>query len=167
MIGRIWRRWRRGKGGNGGGSTMAPVDQANMRDRRATDRGKWAQPILGTLVTVGFFFVLCFLFMQKDDGTNGMREARLIMLGALQAAFGMVVAYYFGSSKGSSDKDYLLANSTPLPIRSPQSVTTTVTAANPVPPGAPTTTTTVVSGEQPDTSGASEANAPPLPDPQR
>lgn len=130
--------------------------------RRANDHGRFAQPVLGTLVTVGFFFVMWYLFHEPDNGTNGMREARLIMLGALQAAFGMVIAYYFGSSKGSTEKDQLLFNSQPMPFQQPRSITTTV---QPGATGATTTTTTVA--EQPDESGTAEGAAPPMPEPPR
>jgi membrane protein DedA with SNARE-associated domain len=41
------------------------------------------------------------------------QQPLLILLGALAAAFGAVMNFYFGSSQGSKDKNDLLANSTP------------------------------------------------------
>jgi hypothetical protein len=103
-------------------------------------RGQFVQPILAFVVTVGFFSVLIGLLVVPDNGVNGLREARLIMLGALQAAFGGVVAFYFGSSKGSSDKDKLLANMPPpvpaLQLDNPPDPPAPIPPA-PLPPGAP------------------------------
>ena len=63
--------------------------------------------ILSVLITFGFFGVL--LGMMTGDLSISDNSALLIMLGALGAAWGSVVNYFFGSSKGSSDKNQLLA----------------------------------------------------------
>ena len=69
------------------------------------------QGALAFLVMAGFFAILWALLILKGEGT--MRDALLIMVGALGAAFGAVVNFYFGSSSGSQAKDALLAEKVP------------------------------------------------------
>jgi hypothetical protein len=96
------------------------------------------QAALAAAVVAGFFTVLILLFVQSDpEGKNGLREARLIMLGSLTAGFGAVLAYYYGSTSGSDKKTELLAHSTPTP---PEPTTVTTTSDN-------SNTTTVQSNE--------------------
>jgi threonine/homoserine/homoserine lactone efflux protein len=64
--------------------------------------------IAGTII-VGFFAVLAALMQLTLP--EGVREAMLVMLGALTAALTAVISYYFGSSSGSTRKDELLAQS--------------------------------------------------------
>lgn len=64
------------------------------------------------------FFILCGFFaviwaLVSFEGHSNMRDALLIMVGALGAAFGAVVNFYFGSSSGSQSKDQLLAQKEP------------------------------------------------------
>jgi len=63
--------------------------------------------ILAVLITVGFFGIL--IGMLAGWLTAADNQALLIMLGALGAAWGAVVNYFFGSSAGSSEKTRLLA----------------------------------------------------------
>ena len=58
---------------------------------------------LGALITIGFFVILAIMVLDGNYGGD-----LSIVLGALIAAFSMVVSYFFGSSKGSADKDKLL-----------------------------------------------------------
>jgi len=54
--------------------------------------------------------VICVMFGVSVSGLffveppNGARESLLVLIGALAAAFGAVVQYWFGSSSGSADK---------------------------------------------------------------
>jgi hypothetical protein len=65
------------------------------------------QGALAFAVTPGFFVDLYMLMTLETGG--GMRDALLIMVGALGAGFTSVLNYYFGSSSGSQAKDQLMA----------------------------------------------------------
>lgn len=63
---------------------------------------------LAVLLMLGFFAVLGALlygaFIKVTiDGT--LKDVLLVMLGTLGSMVGMVVSYYFGSSRGSAAKD--------------------------------------------------------------
>jgi len=60
------------------------------------------QYALGALIVIGFFFILYIVFKTEMPVSN--KEIGLLVIGALIAKFGDVVAYFYGSSKGSSDK---------------------------------------------------------------
>jgi len=65
---------------------------------------------LAVLVTAGFF-LLCGVLMFKTSAIpEGSREVAFVLFGTLSTAFGGVMQYFFGSSKGSSEKTSLLAN---------------------------------------------------------
>lgn len=61
---------------------------------------------LGALVIIGFFSTLIVLIIKGAD-----KDTQNLLIGALIAAFSTVVGYFYGSSKGSQEKDELLANS--------------------------------------------------------
>lgn len=63
--------------------------------------------ILSAFITVGFFGILAW--MLHDDKIADSPPI-LIMLGSLGAAFGAVVNFWLGSTKGSQNKDALLAS---------------------------------------------------------
>jgi len=62
---------------------------------------------LSVMVTFGFFGILAG--MMTGSLSTVANEPMLIMLGALGAAWGSVINYWFGSSSGSADKSKLLA----------------------------------------------------------
>lgn len=61
--------------------------------------------VLGGLIVIGFFTTLIFLIL-----TGKYETTMQLIVGALVGAFVTVVGYYFGSSKGSADKNELLKN---------------------------------------------------------
>lgn len=54
-------------------------------------------------------FIAAILALFLVEPPTGGREALLILIGALAAAFGAVVNFWFGSSAGSARKSELLA----------------------------------------------------------
>jgi uncharacterized protein YacL len=66
------------------------------------------QNILGTAIGVILVIMLTLLFLI-DIPQNNM-NILLLIIGALISSFTTVVQYYFGSSKGSADKDKILRN---------------------------------------------------------
>jgi hypothetical protein len=66
---------------------------------------------ISALVIAGFFFVLWKLLGVEASALDKMGNIQNVMftlLGALGAAFTQVMNYWFGSSKGSSDKTQIL-----------------------------------------------------------
>ena len=63
--------------------------------------------VLAILITLGFFGIL--VGMLRGDLTATDNQALLIMLGALGAAWGAVVNFFFGSTAESGRKTELLA----------------------------------------------------------
>jgi CDP-diglyceride synthetase len=61
---------------------------------------------LGALIVVGFFFILWIVFVRSMPGPN--KDLGLLVIGALVSKFGDVVGYFFGSSKGSADKNEMM-----------------------------------------------------------
>lgn len=64
--------------------------------------------VLAVLITLGFFGILSGM-LTGALAASGNNEAMLILLGALGAAWGAVVNFYFGSSAGSATKNEMLA----------------------------------------------------------
>ena len=62
--------------------------------------------ILGAIIVIAFFATIYLLAKVEMPLTN--KDLLLIVIGALVAKFGDVVAYFFGSSKGSADKNDML-----------------------------------------------------------
>jgi len=68
---------------------------------------QWLMFSLGIAITLGFFatiYILCFVEISLVN-----KDLLNIVLGAEIAAFIAVVQYFFGSSKGSSDKTEIMA----------------------------------------------------------
>ena len=64
----------------------------------------WVQPALALLAIFGFFAALGALYYGKAVDP-GQRDILLVLLGILGSVFKDVFGFYFGSSKGSKDKD--------------------------------------------------------------
>ena len=64
--------------------------------------------ILGVVIVVGFFLLLYFLIFRAMPTEN--QRMLDVVVGALIGSFTTVVGYFYGSSKGSSDKTEIMAN---------------------------------------------------------
>lgn len=62
--------------------------------------------VLGGIIVLGFFSLLAVLIYNGIPKQNA--DLLNIAIGALLAAFATVVGYFYGSSKGSSEKNELL-----------------------------------------------------------
>lgn len=73
---------------------------------------------LGGLIAIGTFVLIGMLVMLiiKHPETP-LKDVLVMSIGSLLAAFGLVVGYFYGSSKGSADKTEILKdkNNTPSP----------------------------------------------------
>jgi len=87
---------------------LAVDDRKSARDMQKSTASV-VPPTLAFVVTVGFFGIL-FGLMTNQMASS---EPLLIMLGSLATAWTGIIAFYFGSSSGSQNKDELLYNSTP------------------------------------------------------
>lgn len=65
----------------------------------------WGPPALISLVIVGGFFVILWLYMAAKMEGQQPNDGLMILMGALASAFLTVVNYYLGSSLGSSMKN--------------------------------------------------------------
>jgi hypothetical protein len=64
---------------------------------------------LGALIAIGTFVViglLVWLIIKYPE--TPLKDVLSLSIGSLLAAFGLVVGYFYGSSKGSADKNALL-----------------------------------------------------------
>lgn len=89
---------------------IAAGDRASARDMQKETKD-WIPRALAVSVTVGFFAILLYMLVYGLPTTGN--EALLLLLGALQTAWGGIIAFYFGSSSGSQQKDKMIYNSTP------------------------------------------------------
>lgn len=73
---------------------------------------------LGGLIAIGTFVLIGMLVMLiiKHPETP-LKDVLVMSIGSLLAAFGLVVGYFYGSSKGSADKTDILKekNNNPSP----------------------------------------------------
>ena len=90
---------------------IAAGDRASARDMQKETKD-WIPRALAVSVTFGFFAILIYMLIYGLPTTGN--EALLLLLGALQTAWGGIIAFYFGSSSGSQQKDKMIYNSKPL-----------------------------------------------------
>ena len=88
------------------------VEDRDSARKRQTTLKDWTPTVLAGGVTLGFFGLLGF--MLKHDIPAANKDVLNIMLGSLGGAWVSIIAYYFGSSKGSADKTTLLAKAPPV-----------------------------------------------------
>jgi hypothetical protein len=87
---------------------LAVQDRKSARDMQVTTKS-WIPPLLAIIVTLGFFGILGGMMTGRVTSS----EALMIMLGSLGTAWTGIIAFYFGSSASSQNKDQLLHQSTP------------------------------------------------------
>lgn len=83
-------------------------DRKSARDMQAATRSI-VPAVLAFLITFGFFGILAALM----SGQVTKSDELMVMLGALGTSWTGVIAFYFGSSASSQNKDQLLYNSAP------------------------------------------------------
>lgn len=89
---------------------LAYQDTANARGREIAVRDHTPALLAGAVV-LGFFGLLGFMAFHDVPPANA--TALNLMIGTLGAAVGAVLQYYFGSSRGSQEKDKMLWQSAP------------------------------------------------------
>lgn len=77
-------------------------DRANARQREIATQDHITPRALAAAIVLGFFGVIGLMIFQELPATG--RDSLLVLVGALGAAFGGIVQYYFGSSTGSHNK---------------------------------------------------------------
>ncbi|OXE34918.1 MAG: hypothetical protein CGW95_17065 [Phenylobacterium zucineum] len=95
----------------------AKQDEINAQDRgsardllKAT--GSYVPATLTFGITIGYFVVL--LGMMLKQFTIADSQVMLMMLGQLGTAWGVTIAFWFGTTRNSQEKTTLLANSAPV-----------------------------------------------------
>lgn len=86
--------------------SIAAADRDSAREMMTATRS-WVPAALSGFVTVGYFAILIGLMtghMKLDDS-----QAMLLMLGSLTTAWGVVMAFWFGTTADSGRKTELLA----------------------------------------------------------
>ena len=87
---------------------LAVQDRKSAREMQTTTRS-WIPPLLAIIITVGFFGILVGMMSGKVTSS----DALMLLLGSLGTAWTGIIAFYFGSSASSQNKDALLHQSTP------------------------------------------------------
>lgn len=89
---------------------IAAADRGSARDLLKTTRS-YVPATLTFGITIGYFVVLIGMMLKLFEVSDS--QVMLIMLGQLGTAWGVTIAFWFGTTKGSSDKTEMLANSKP------------------------------------------------------
>lgn len=90
---------------------IAAADRNSARDLLKTTRS-YVPATLTFVITAGYFITL--LGMMTKYFTVADSQVMLIMLGQLGTAWGVAIAFWFGTTSGSKDKTDILANSAPV-----------------------------------------------------
>ncbi|TNE38976.1 MAG: hypothetical protein EP347_05415 [Alphaproteobacteria bacterium] len=90
---------------------VSASDRASARERQVKTRDKMPG-VLASVVFTGFFGILSALMFIEEIPEAALSPLN-IMLGALSTLLVQIGAYYFGSSKGSAEKNALLGRGSP------------------------------------------------------
>ena len=91
---------------------------------------KVAQYFLALVVIAAFLAIIVIWIFHPPTGEPGTLAVLNTLVGALGAAFGMVVSYFFGSSSGSQQKDETIGAMAAAPLPGGAG-SVTVTAGSP------------------------------------
>ena len=86
------------------------ADRASARDMLKSTKS-YVPATLTFGITIGYFVVLIGMMLKWFQVSDS--QVMLIMLGQLGTAWGVTIAFWFGTTKGSADKTEMLANSAP------------------------------------------------------
>ena len=67
------------------------------------------QITLAALFIGGYFIILISMLSGIISPAEGLRDMTLILIGVLAGEIPRIMAYFFGSTKGSSDKNAFMA----------------------------------------------------------
>lgn len=87
---------------------IAAEDRDSAREMMTATRS-WVPAALSGFVTIGYFTILIGLMSGKLEISDS--QAMLLMLGSLTTAWGVVMAFWFGTTADSGRKTELLAKS--------------------------------------------------------
>lgn len=90
---------------------IAAGDRKDARELQKTTRS-WVPAALSIGVTIGYFTVLVGMLAGKFTVSDS--QALLLMLGSLGTAWGVVMAFWFGTTADSGRKTELLALAPPV-----------------------------------------------------
>lgn len=90
---------------------LASGDRKDARAMQIAQRS-WVPAALSIIVTIGYFGIL--IGMMLDWLKVSDSQALLLMLGSLSTAWGVVMAFWFGTTSDSARKTELLAGSPPV-----------------------------------------------------
>lgn len=90
---------------------ISAADRYSARDMLKSTRS-YVPATLTFGITIGYFVVLIGMMLKWFQVADS--QVMLIMLGQLGTAWGVTIAFWFGTTSGSKQKTELLANSTPV-----------------------------------------------------
>lgn len=90
---------------------LAAGDRKDARDMQKTTRSP-IPAVLSVVITLGYFSILIGMMVGAFKVSDS--QALLLMLGSLGTAWGMVMAFWFGTTSDSGRKTDLLAKSGPV-----------------------------------------------------
>lgn len=90
---------------------IAAADRSSAREMLKTTRS-YVPATLTFGITIGYFVVLIGMMLKLFEVADS--QVMLIMLGQLGTAWGVTIAFWFGTTSGSKDKTAMLAQAQPV-----------------------------------------------------